>query len=183
MKAALGDIGDVHRRLHREQEERLQRVLLLGVEIGRARGPALVEHRLDLLQHRDDPLRFLVAGRARGFSYFAICFVDRGEVGERELGVDRLDVGDGIDLARDVHDVVVVEAAHDVRDRVGLADVGEELVAEPFALRRAGDESGDVDELDGRRQHLLRLRDGRERARRGSGTSTMPTLGSIVQNG
>ena len=65
----------------------------------------------------------------------------------------------GFDLAGDVDDVVVVEAAHDVRDRVGLADVGEELVAQALALRRAGDEPGDVDELDDGRHHLLRLRD------------------------
>lgn len=37
-------------------------------------------------------------------------------------------------LARDVHDVVVLEAAHDLADRVGLADVGEELVTEALAL-------------------------------------------------
>ena len=63
----------------------------------------------------------------------------------------------------DVHDVRVLEAAHDVRDRVDLADVREELVAEALALRRAGDEARDVDELDRRRDDLLGLRDGRER--------------------
>ena len=108
----------------------------------------------------------------------------RGEIGQRELGVDRLDVGDRIDLAGDVHHVLVLEAAHDVRDGVGLADVGEELVAQAFAFGRAGDQPGDVDELDDRRNDLLRLRDARPaRRRRGSGTSTMPTLGSMVQNG
>ena len=44
-------------------------------------------------------------------------------------------------------------------DRVGLADVGEELVAEPFALRRAFDQAGDVDELHHRRHDALRLDD------------------------
>ena len=58
-------------------------------------------------------------------------------------------------------DVVVDEAAHHVRDRIGLADVGEELVAQAFALRGAGDQAGDVDELDDRRNHLLRFRDAR----------------------
>src|ERR1035441_8837897 len=38
--------------------------------------------------------------------------------------------------------------AHDVDDRVGLADVGEEAVAEPLAAVRAGDEAGDVVEVD-----------------------------------
>ena len=46
-------------------------------------------------------------------------------------------------------DLRVCEAADDVEDGVGLADVGEELVAEAFALRRAFDDAGDVDELHG----------------------------------
>ncbi len=94
-----------------------------------------------------------------GFSYFAICLSTVGEIGERELGVDRLDVGDRIDPSGDVHDVVVLEAAHDMRDRIGLADRGQKLVAQSLALRRPGNEPGDIDELHGRGQHLLRVRD------------------------
>ena len=48
-----------------------------------------------------------------------------------------------------------VEAAHDVHDRVRLADVREELVAQALALRRARHEAGDVDELDRRREDLF----------------------------
>jgi hypothetical protein len=66
---------------------------------------------------------------------------------------------------------------------IGLADVGEELVAQAFALAGPGHQAGDVDELDDGRLDLLRLDDGRQAARRGSGTSTMPTLGSMVQKG
>jgi hypothetical protein len=49
----------------------------------------------------------------------------------------------------DVDHVRVVEAADDVGDRRDLADVAEELVAEALAAVGAGDEAGDVDELDG----------------------------------
>ena len=45
------------------------------------------------------------------------------EVGERELGVDGLDVGHRVHLAGHVHHVRILEAAHHVRDGVGLADV------------------------------------------------------------
>ena len=44
-------------------------------------------------------------------------------------------------------DVVVLEAANHVGDRVDLADVREELVAEAFALGGAAHETGDVDEV------------------------------------
>ena len=61
-----------------------------------------------------------------------------------------------------MRDVWILEAAHDVNDRVGLANVGEKLVAEPFALRRAFDETGDVDELHDGGDGALRLHDRRE---------------------
>ena len=81
------------------------------------------------------------------------------EIGEHQLGLDRLGVGDGIDAVLDMGDVVVLEAAHDIGDGVHLADVAEELVAEAFALRRAAHEPGDVDEGQPGRQDLRRLAD------------------------
>src|SRR5438445_401072 len=69
----------------------------------------------------------------------------------------------------DVDDVLVLEAAHDLDDRVDLADVLEELVAEPLALGRALDEAGDVHELDRRRDDALGLRELRERLEPGVG--------------
>ena len=64
-------------------------------------------------------------------------FFDAGEVGKRQFGADGFDVGNRIDFACDMDDVVVVKAAHDVDDGVGFADVGEELVAQAFAFARA----------------------------------------------
>ncbi len=61
----------------------------------------------------------------------------------------------GFTTARDMNDVGIGEAAHDLGDRVGLADVREELVAEPLALARALHDPGDVDERHGRRQDPL----------------------------
>ena len=55
--------------------------------------------------------------------------LDGLQVGEDQLGVDGVDVVGRVDLAVDVDDVVVFEGAYDLADRVGLANVGEELVA------------------------------------------------------
>jgi hypothetical protein len=52
-----------------------------------------------------------------------------------------------------VDDVGVVEDADDLADGVGLADVGEELVAQSLAFGGALHDAGDVDEADGGR-HL-----------------------------
>ena len=79
-------------------------------------------------------------------------------------------------------DVVVLEAADHVRDRVGFANVGEELVRAVCLWKRAGDEPGDVDELDDGGYHLLGLRDHGE-LRKTRILVDDPTLGSIVQNG
>ena len=61
------------------------------------------------------------------------------EVGQDQLGVHRLDVGRRVDPGVDVDDVVVVEGPHHLADGVGLADGGQELVAQPLPLatRRA----------------------------------------------
>src|SRR5699024_253192 len=50
------------------------------------------------------------------------------------------------------------EAAHDVHDGIGIADMRQELIAQPLAGRGASHEPGDVDELDRRRQYSLRCR-------------------------
>ncbi len=81
-------------------------------------------------------------------------------------------------------DVGILKAAHHMGDRVDLADIGEELVAETLALRGAAHEPGDVDEGEAGRDDLGRAGDGRRgTSRRGSGTATSPTFGSMVQKG
>ncbi len=56
--------------------------------------------------------------------------------------------------------VVVLEAAQHVGDGVHLADMSEELVAEPFALGGPAHQSGDVDEGQPRGDHLSGLGNG-----------------------
>ena len=48
-----------------------------------------------------------------------------------------------------MYDVLVFKAAHDLQNRVHLADVREELVAQAFALARAAHETSDVHQFDG----------------------------------
>ena len=55
-------------------------------------------------------------------------------------------------------DVVVAERPQDEHDRIDLANVAEEGVAEPFTLTRTLDEATDVGELHGGVNRLLALR-------------------------
>src|SRR3546814_9683070 len=62
------------------------------------------------------------------------------------LGLDRLGIGDRVDLAFDVGDVAILEAAQYMTDRIDLADMGEELVAEALTLRGTAHQAGDIDD-------------------------------------
>jgi len=164
MEPVLVHVRHVDRGLVREQAQRPQQLQRLRLQPQAAHRLRLVEVRAHRLQHRVQAYRFLVArSRLRGGPLQG--FLDGRQVGQRELGLDDLDVGHGIDAPADVHDIGILEAAHEIDDAVGLADVGEKLVAETLAFGSARDEPGDVHELHDRRRHLLgtrKLRDPRE---------------------
>ena len=105
------------------------------------------------------------------------------EVGVDQLRLDRLDVGDRVDPALGMDDVRVVVDPDDVDDRVGLADVREELVAEALAAVGAGDQSGDVVERDRVGDDLRRLDRLRHRVESRVGDRDHRDFGSIVVNG
>jgi hypothetical protein len=134
--------------------------------VGRRRHGAGGPAGLQRLDHGAQP-RLLRHGRALARARVAhdarVPALGLLEVGEDQLGLDRLDVGAGRDPAVRVDDVLVGVAAHDVQQRVRLADVGEELVAEPLALVGALDEAGDVVELDRVRDDVRRPHGARDR--------------------
>ena len=106
--------------------------------------------------------------RLRLLADLVIVLLQLLHVRKDELRLDDLRIPDRIDrrglvaALLDVDDVVVLEAPDDVQDRVALADVREELVAEALALRRTLHEARDVRELHGRADHLRALRHLRE---------------------
>ena len=114
----------------------MKQLLFLGLALDEARGLAVAQQRERALHEVERFLRFLVLA-ADLLLQRVDAPLQAVEVGEHQLGLDRLDVGDRIDLVRHMGHVAVVEAAHHMRDRVDLADVAEELVAEPLALRGA----------------------------------------------
>ena len=77
------------------------------------------------------------------------------EIGEHQFGLDRFDIVERRDLARDMGDVVIFETAHDMGDSVAFADIGKKLIAEALALRSAAHEAGDIDESQPRRDDFF----------------------------
>jgi hypothetical protein len=72
--------------------------------------------------------------------------LQRLQVGQDQFGDDRLDIAFRRHVPVHVRHVRVGEDPHHLADRIGLADVGEELVAQALALRGAADQAGDVGE-------------------------------------
>ncbi len=161
LEAVLGDVGDVHHRFAGEHVEFAQKFALLVIDRQGARRFGVVEVLAHLLQQLHLRQRFLVA-RLGGFGHAIDGLLDGIEIGQREFGIDHFDIGERIDLARDVNHIVVFKTAHHVRDGIGLADVREKLVAQSFALGRARNQPGDVDKFHVRRQNPLRLDDNRQ---------------------
>jgi hypothetical protein len=61
-----------------------------------------------------------------------------------------------------VGDVVILEAAQHMRDGIDFADVGQELVAQPFALRCTAHQARDIDERNAGGDDLARFSDRRQ---------------------
>ena len=142
----FADVGDVEHRLEGEQAHVLEDGELVVGEVEAAGGLALLHLAVHPLEERKLRGKRFVALHVAAHLVHAAA--EHLKVGEDQLHVDDLHVARGIDRAVDVDDVGVVEAAHDVRYRVHLANVGKELVAQSLALGGALDQTRDVDELD-----------------------------------
>ena len=149
----LIDIAHIEHGLGGEQIERLEGGALLVGNLRHARRLAFAQEHKRALDQLERLLRFLVLA-----AHLALerrdALLQAVEIGEHQLGLDGLGVGDRIDAALDMDDVVILEAAEHIGDGVDLADHGEELIAEAFALRCAAHEPGDVDEGEPGRDDL-----------------------------
>jgi hypothetical protein len=163
-QVSLGDVAGKDGGFPGEEEKLTQELLLVIAEFQRGGRFAGVEMRDEFFAQGDFGLGRFVAGLG-GLGLAILAFLHGGQIGEDQFGIDDLDVADGIDRAGDVMDIGILKAAHDLDDGIDLADVAEELVAEPFTGAGAFDESGDVHKLDGGRHELLgtgELAQGRE---------------------
>jgi hypothetical protein len=155
---------------------------LFFAEVDGAHRLGVVQRGLALLQNRQ-LLDGLFVACARHLAHAVNGFFHRGQVGQAELGLDHLDVGDRVHLVGHVDHVVVFKAAHHVDDGIGLADVRQKLVAQAFTGAGTGHQTGDVHELDDGRHHALGLDDGGQLGQAGIGHLDHPVLGSMVQKG
>ena len=152
----LCHVGDVDDRLRGEQPQRSQHLGPARTRGEEAGGRAALQLGAELLQHRE-----LLGGLRLVRLHPGPRTLQRpfrhGEIGERQLRLHDLDVAHRVDRPLHVRDLGIREAAHHVRDRVRVTDLGEKLVAEPLTARRAPDQPGDIDKLDRGRDDAFRV--------------------------
>ena len=157
----LVHVGHIQDGLHGEQEQALgSGALLVGHLHGRG-ALAFVEPGKQALGDLKLGHELLVAlGLLLELGQLLL---ERAHIGQDKLGHDGVGIAGGIDeLARAAHlthDVGVLKVAHDLADGIGLANVGQELVAQALALVGALHQTCDVDELDRRRHNAARVND------------------------
>src|SRR6185437_15951501 len=157
---AIVNVRDVKHRLRGDELEVAGGGELIVGQVGGTRGFTVLEHRLDLRDAGDLALDLRVGRVFCQLLQPLRALLDGVQVSEHQLGVDDINIRERIDTARDVHNLGVVEAANDVHDRICRPNVAEELVTEALTLARAGDQTGDVDELHRGGDERLRLEDG-----------------------
>ena len=153
----LADIRRVEDRLRRQQVQLVEIELLLVVLAREgARAFARFQMRIETFQHIvfADQLLIVCLRALRRLLHAAF---HRLHIRKDQLQIDRLNVADRIDAAVHVDHVRVLEAAHNVHNRVAFADVREKLVAQPLAVACALHKPSDVDKFDRRWHDLLAL--------------------------
>ena len=155
---AFLDIADIEHRLRGQQPEHAEGALFFRLALEQPRRLAFAQQHQRAVDEVELFLGFLVVALGL-LGQIVDALFEAVEIGQHQLGLDGLDIGERSDLALDMGDVGILKAAHHMRDRIDLADGGEELVAEAFALGRAAHEAGDIDEGQPRRDDLRGLGD------------------------
>ena len=176
LKTVLGHIGHKHGGLGGNQEELLEQRKLFLAELYRSDRFGFVQRGLALFQDRHQLDRFLVA-RAGQLGHAVQGFFYRAQVGQAEFGLDHFNVGNRVDPTGHMNHVVVFKAAHHIDRGIGLADMGQEFVAQTLACAGAGHEARNVHELDNRRHDPFRRDDGGELLQAGIGHLDDPDVG------
>ena len=159
---AFVHVADVEHGLGGEQVEALQQGPAFLVQLQRAGLLPGLELRQDPVQQLQPGLGILVLA-ARPLDQAVLLPLQALQIGQQQLGLHQLGVAQRVDIALDMGDVAILEAAQHLQHRVDLADRPQELVAQPFALGGTAHQPGNVLDLELRRHDLGRLADLRQR--------------------
>ena len=165
-KAVFCHVGYKHRRLGRDQEKLLQQRQLFLAELNGAYGFGFIEHCLAFFKNGHQ-LDGLLVARARRFGHAVQGLFNSGQIGQTKFCLNHLNVRDGVNFAGHVNDVVVFKAAHHIDGGIGLADMGQKLVAQAFARAGACNQPGNVNKFNDGPLNFLRAHNRRQQIQTG----------------
>lgn len=144
----LGQIDEVDDRLGGQQPQRVDMLDLLWRPITMTHILALLQHRNNLLNRRLLLLQLLnlqaLPPLPRQLLNRLQRLLRKFNILDAQLLGDDVQISSWVDVALNVDDLGVVEAADDLENGIDGADVRQEGVAESLALGRAAGEAGDV---------------------------------------
>ena len=133
VRMVLIDIGYIEDRLGGDESVGTNDLGFRGIQLECSQGLLGIETGLASFQHLGTELDFLVAGTRLTPGLFQGS-LHLFEIGKQQLDSDDLDIANRIHRARHMDDVVVLETAGHLKERIDFPDVGQELVAQPLAL-------------------------------------------------
>ena len=86
-------------------------------------------------------------------------FFNTFHIGQHELCVDGIGICNGINVVRDMHHITIFKTADHMGNGIGLADIGQKLIAQPLALACAFDQPSDVYKGHPCRNYIRRICD------------------------
>ncbi len=158
-KTVFVDVGDIHGRLQRQEAQVFDgRFIFVSQIFQRTQHASVFQLWQTFFQGSQFCFGVFVA--AFGFLLYAVNSAFTGiQIGQRQFGIDNIDIVSRIHFVINVDDVVVFEAAHHVADRFGFADVSQELVTQTFTFGGAFYQARDINEFHRGRQDTLRFDD------------------------
>ena len=158
LKAAFGDVGDVHHRFYRNQAQWFDQIEFISIQAYGAHGLGFVQGGQYFIQYLDQGDGVLVT--AFGFFAFALHGFFHGfHVGQGQFCIDDFDIGQRIDFACNVNDVAVFKTAHHMGNGIGFADIGQKFVTQAFAFGGTRYQTGNVYKFNNGRLYFLRFDD------------------------
>ncbi len=140
--------------LHGEQVKVLHELLFDVIKLKCTCELALLEVREELFEHLVLFHRCLVTPLCI-LRHIAESFCHRLRIGHDELEINDLYVGKRVNRTLNVNDVGVIKYAHHFCNHVGLANVCEKLVAEPFTGGSTAHEPRDVHKFNDRGERFF----------------------------
>ena len=151
---ALGNVGNVQYRFHSQQMQLAQELLLFLGQTKAACRHTIRKAGHNLFHYSLLQLNLFIAGFCQ-LNQALLTFFNCFHISQAQLGVDNIDITQRINAALNVGNVAILKAAYNLGNSVYLTDMGQELIAQAFALACALYQTGNIYKTHSCRNNLF----------------------------